>query len=1073
MRTAEGFFSELLHPRAPKGSANGGQFSSGGGSGAAHSGAKVPKAAKGGKGKGAKGKANHSRAAKKAHGTLGLYAGYGSKTGDSRVKDAQEALNKAGVKDAQGHALKLDGKLGPKTTAAIKAWQRKNKLPATGKLTAAELRKLTGKTSAAAAARAAKTAAHKQATAAKHAAAAKASAAKKAAAAKSAADKKAAAAARKPHTSHVSMSEAAAPYGDVEYADSGLQKDGKKRYPIDTADHVRSAWSYINQEKNAAMYSAADLQKVRARIKAAAKKLGVEISDSSTEAYVDGDMAYGQRRDEVEDAIRAKLRAGQSDPYAAASCVVVDMTDSSVVYMGGDLDDDDLYQCAYSLDDAGQVTLGEPEMVIKTYAPAPKAVADEEAAEDPEEEAAEEGPMDEMDLTEAEDHIEGRVVEAKGTAEDGGRIFRVRIIAAGDSKNARRYPISTLQEAAPLYSGARAYDHHRTEAELRSSTITGLVGSYRNVEATSDGLYGDLHLLPSASHAAEALDASLALQGQGMAPLIGISHDVMARYRPITAGGRRMQEATQIIKVNSADLVADPAAGGKATRMVAGGTDTGTTPENEEDDVPPTKDDVLAAFSEATDEELATVGLARVVEAEEIEEEETERETEAAAIASPKTGWLAQTMIREKVRTAGLPEQLVESVTAVLPERITESDVDTHLAGLKGIIGNFERAGLVPTAGRVQVTQESLDKKKTALDAFFASDFDKGYRSFKEAFADITGRRPKSFDEDYNRTVLRESMGSYDSDGRRSTESADSSTWNLILGDSITRRMVAEYSQPSLTTWRQVVSSVVPVNDFRTQRIDRLGGYGTLPAVNQSAPYQPLTTPGNEEVTYAITKRGGTEDITLEMVANDDVRSIAKIPTKLGLAASQTLFRFVWDMLNPSNNPTVYDGNGLWTSHNNAATNALSQSALSSARKAMRAQTAYGDTADVLGYIPKTLVVCNSLEELAWQLSTSAVSMPSGAPQGAASNIPNIHQGTNLVVVDYWSSTTGWVVVADPNMCPTIEIGFYQGRETPELFTQSDPSVGSMFDADKITYKIRHIYSGAVLDFRGFYRGNT
>lgn len=1000
----EGFFSELLHPRAAKGQANGGQFTSGGG-GAAHSGAKVPKAAKGGKGAKGKGRANHSRAAKKQHGTLGLYAGYGSKTGDSRVKAAQEALNKAGIKDAQGHALKLDGKLGPKTTSAVKAWQRKNKLPVTGKLTAAELKKLTGKTSAAAAARAAKTAAHKQATAAKRAAAAKASAAKKAAAAKASADKKAAAAARKPHTSQVSMSEAAAPYGD-------------------------------------------------------------------TEAYVDGDMAYGQRRDEVEDAIRAKLRAGQSDPYAAASCVVVDMTDSSVVYMGGDLDDDDLYQCTYSLDDAGQVTLGDPELVIKTYAPAPKAVADEEAAEDPEDEAAEEGPMDEMDLTEAEDHIEGRVVEAKGTAEDGGRIFRVRIIAAGDSKNARRYPISTLQEAAPLYSGARAYDHHRTEAELRSSTITGLVGSYRNVEATSDGLYGDLHLLPSASHAAEALDASLALQSQGMAPLIGISHDVMARYRPITAGGRRMQEATQIIKVNSADLVADPAAGGKATRMVAGGTDTGTTPENEEDDVPPTKDDVLAAFSEATDEELATVGLARVVEAEE-GDEDAEREVEATAIASPKTGWLAQTMIREKVRTAGLPENLVESVTEVLPERVTEADVDAHLTGLKGIIGNIERAGLVPTAGRVQVTQESLDKKKAALDAFFASDFDKGYRSFKEAFADITGRRPKSFDEDYNRTVLRESMGSYDSDGRRSTESADSSTWNLILGDSITRRMVAEYSQPSLTTWRQVVSSVVPVNDFRTQRIDRLGGYGTLPAVNQSAPYQPLTTPGNEEVTYAITKRGGTEDITLEMVANDDVRSIAKIPTKLGLAASQTLFRFVWDMLNPSNNPTVYDGNGLWTSHNNAATNALSQSALSSARKAMRAQTAYGDTADVLGYIPKTLVVCNSLEELAWQLSTSAVSMPSGAPQGAASNIPNIHQGTNLVVVDYWSSTTGWVVVADPNMCPTIEIGFYQGRETPELFTQSDPSVGSMFDADKITYKIRHIYSGAVLDYRGFYRGNT
>jgi hypothetical protein len=58
-------------------------------------------------------------------------------------------------------------------------------------------------------------------------------------------------------------------------------------------------------------------------------------------------------------------------------------------------------------------------------------------------------------------------------------------------------------------------------------------------------------------------------------------------------------------------------------------------------------------------------------------------------------------------------------------------------------------------------------------------------------------------------------------------------------------------------------------------------------------------------------------------------------------------------------------------------------------------------------------------------------------------------------------------------MCPTFELGFYQGREDPELFTQSDPNFGSVFDADKVTWKIRHIYSGAVLDYRGFYRGNT
>lgn len=67
------------------------------------------------------------------------------------------------------------------------------------------------------------------------------------------------------------------PYGDVSYADPGYQPDGKKRYPIDTAEHVRAAWSYINQAGNAARYSAKQREAVKARIRAAAKRLGIEI----------------------------------------------------------------------------------------------------------------------------------------------------------------------------------------------------------------------------------------------------------------------------------------------------------------------------------------------------------------------------------------------------------------------------------------------------------------------------------------------------------------------------------------------------------------------------------------------------------------------------------------------------------------------------------------------------------------------------------------------------------------------------------------------------------------------------
>ncbi len=84
------------------------------------------------------------------------------------------------------------------------------------------------------------------------------------------------------------------PYGNVTYADPGYQADKKKRYPLDTERHVRAAWSYINMPKNAAMYSSSQVADIKGRIKTAAKKFGIEISDSSANSAQE---AYEELRD--------------------------------------------------------------------------------------------------------------------------------------------------------------------------------------------------------------------------------------------------------------------------------------------------------------------------------------------------------------------------------------------------------------------------------------------------------------------------------------------------------------------------------------------------------------------------------------------------------------------------------------------------------------------------------------------------------------------------------------------------------------------------------------------------------
>jgi len=63
-------------------------------------------------------------------------------------------------------------------------------------------------------------------------------------------------------------------YGHVQFADPTNHK-----YPIDTPEHIRAAWSYINHKDNAAKYDRDEVATIKDRIKRAAKREGVEIED--------------------------------------------------------------------------------------------------------------------------------------------------------------------------------------------------------------------------------------------------------------------------------------------------------------------------------------------------------------------------------------------------------------------------------------------------------------------------------------------------------------------------------------------------------------------------------------------------------------------------------------------------------------------------------------------------------------------------------------------------------------------------------------------------------------------------
>jgi hypothetical protein len=63
-------------------------------------------------------------------------------------------------------------------------------------------------------------------------------------------------------------------YGDVTFADPV-----NKKYPVDTPEHVRAAWSYIHHKDNAAKYEPGEVREIKVRIRRAAVKHGVELND--------------------------------------------------------------------------------------------------------------------------------------------------------------------------------------------------------------------------------------------------------------------------------------------------------------------------------------------------------------------------------------------------------------------------------------------------------------------------------------------------------------------------------------------------------------------------------------------------------------------------------------------------------------------------------------------------------------------------------------------------------------------------------------------------------------------------
>ena len=167
---------------------------------------------------------------------------------------------------------------------------------------------------------------------------------------------------------------------------------------------------------------------------------------------------------------------------------------------------------------------------------------------------------------------------APGKGKPQNRVYDVAIIeeGLGNSKDKNYYSGEALKKATPLFNGAKAYCDHPDAIEekaLPERSMKDVVGWYSdcftdmNPKTQKVRLRGKLHIFSEAKWLTDKIDTVLS---DPAAPkdLFGISINAVGRTRPATMDGEQVNYVEEFQRVDSADVVTEPAARGGFLRIL-------------------------------------------------------------------------------------------------------------------------------------------------------------------------------------------------------------------------------------------------------------------------------------------------------------------------------------------------------------------------------------------------------------------------------------------------------------------------------------------------------------------------
>ncbi|HTK10598.1 MAG TPA: hypothetical protein VL485_25725, partial [Ktedonobacteraceae bacterium] len=506
-------------------------------------------------------------------------------------------------------------------------------------------------------------------------------------------------------------------------------------------------------------------------------------------------------------------------------------------------------------------------------------------------------------------HLEASIRETLTESEQPGHALRVTVIRGGKSKNGYVYDQAALQSIARMLEGAHAYaDHARSASDEATRSVRDIVGFYHDAEVIAPQENERVGRVDATLHIFEAADWLWSLVQEacalGRPELVGLSIDILGKWQQ----NQEMQgkAVTQVVALNSCDIVTRPSAGGSFRRILHHDASTQTTSSQPDKhaNVYPTFTKQGGPMSEEHMQETSTTTAEQqssqiVEQQQQIEQLRLQVERQLQEARQQR----AELTLERRLQESILPIAVKEQIKARLHGRVfEETELEQELTRAITMMAQLTSDGLIRGQGYEKASTSTMiseaEKIQAAFDRMFDLEIDsarlgniRGFGGLREAYARVTGDSSLAGGISGG-SMLGQIRVSESAPMTRISE-ADTTTasFSYLLGSSMNKRLLKDY-QAWPAEWVKFVS-IIPIRDFKQQTRVRFGHFGSLPIVPEDTAYNAVSLI-DSAATYVPQKRGNLVTVSREVVINDDLMAVKQIPTKLAVAAAYTLAEFVY-----------------------------------------------------------------------------------------------------------------------------------------------------------------------------------